>query len=376
MNSGQTLEKSGRGDFLSGMSWDLCGGFLGQDTSAAEMLKRSGNLAVGVKLALVLAMIFGSSSATTAPAAERMLRVSYSAPAAAFLPLWAAKEAGIFEKNHVSVELLYVGSSPLALAALLSDELDVLAGGGTAAPTAYLQGFRDLALFSTLDHRFAFKIFSVPAIVDVAGLRGKRFGVTRFGGSLDFASRYFLKSSGLDPQRDLQLVQIGNTADILAALVNGNVDAGSLTFPYNFSARKLGFRQLADLSQSGARYATAAFLSKRSLLTAQQPRMQSFVRALVEAIHYVKTNPEPAVKILQRYTRIADREILKLAYDEYAQNVWPRLPAIEPEDIKLIVEHLAQTNPKAREIQPAALIYSRLVDDVARSGLVEQLYGK
>ena len=55
---------------------------------------------------------------------------------------------------------------------------------------------------------------------------------------------------------------------------------------------------------------------------------------------------------------MADREILKLAYDEYALKVWPRSPAIEPEDIKLILEHLAQTNPKARDINPAALIYS------------------
>ena len=91
-------------------------------------------------------------------------------------------------------------------------------------------------------------------------------------------------------------------------------------------------------------------------------------------IHYVKTNPENALKILQRYTRMADREILKLSYDEYAQRVWPRLPTIEADDIKLILEHLAQTNPKAREIQPAALIYNDLVDNVARTGIVERLY--
>ena len=338
------------------------------------MLKSSGNFVFGVRIAIVLGTIFLSTAANTAYAAERNLRVSYSAPATAFLPLWAAKDAGIFERNNLGVELLYVGSSPIALSALLSDELDVLAGGGTAAPTAYLQGFRDLALFSTLDHRFAFKIFTVPSIGNVAGLRGKRFGVTRFGGSLDFASRYFLKTSGLDPQKDVQLVQIGNTADILAALVNGTVDAGSLTFPYNFAASKLGYRQLADLSQSGARYATAAFLSKRSFLIDHRVRMQSFVKALVESIHYVKTSPEPAMKILQRYTRMADREILKLAYDEYAQKVWPRSPAIEADDIKLILEHLAQTNPKAREIQPAALIYNDLVENVARSGIVERLY--
>ena len=151
------------------------------------MLKSSGNFVFGVRIALALATIFLFTAANTAYAAERNLRVSYSAPATAFLPLWAAKDAGIFERNNLTVELLYVGSSPIALSALLSDELDVLAGGGTAAPTAYLQGFRDLALFSTLDHRFAFKIFTVPAIVDVAGLRGKRFGVTSIGVQLGSA---------------------------------------------------------------------------------------------------------------------------------------------------------------------------------------------
>lgn len=102
--------------------------------------------------------------------------------------------------------------------------------------------------------------------------------------------------------------------------------------------------------------------------------MQAFVKALVEATHFVKTNSEAALKVLQRFTRLPDRETLKLSYDEYAQKVWPRLPAIAPDDIKLLLEHLAQTNPKAREIDPSWLIDSRLTDDVARSGLVEQLY--
>jgi len=97
-----------------------------------------------------------------APAAEKILRVSYSAPATAYLPLWAAKEAGFFERNNLKIELLYVGSSPIALSALLADEIDVLAGGGTAGPTACLRGLRDLALFSTLDHRLPFKVYAVP----------------------------------------------------------------------------------------------------------------------------------------------------------------------------------------------------------------------
>src|SRR5262249_55512496 len=158
---------------------------------AIQALPSRVNFMIGVKIVFMAAAILSLAAANFTSAAERNLRVSYSAAATTFLPLWAARETGIFERNNLSVDLLYVGSSPIPLASLLSDELDVLVGGGPAAPTAYLQGFRDLALFSTLDHRFAFKIFAVPSIVDVAGLRGKRFGVTRFGGSLDFASRYF-----------------------------------------------------------------------------------------------------------------------------------------------------------------------------------------
>lgn len=335
----------------------------------------------GAKILLFLVYLSFAAAAVIWPApvrglwaAERMLRVSYSAPATAYLPLWTAKDAGFFDRNNLRVELLYVGSSPIALAALLGDEIDILAGGGTVAPTAYLQGFKDLALFLTLDHRLPFKVYGNSAIVDVPALRGKRFGVTRFGGTLDFASRYFLRGAGFDPQRDLQLVQVGNTADILTALTSGSVDAGTLTFPYNFSAKKLGYRELADLTQTGARYATAAFLAKRKLLDDQQSRMRAFVKALVEATHFVKTNPEAALTILQRFTRSGDRDTLKLSYEEYAQKVWPRLPAIQPDDIKLLLDHLAQTNPKAREINPAALIHNRATEAIARSGLVERLY--
>jgi len=330
-------------------------------------MSRKKRLAACAAVALLCAL-------SAAHAAERSFRVSYSAPATAYLPLWAAKDAGFFERRNLKVEILYVGSSPIALSALLNGEIDVLAGGGTVAPVAYANGFRDLALFATLDRRLPFKIYAAPAITDLSRIRGKRFGVTRFGGTLDFATRYFLKSIGLDVQRDVRLIQIGNTADILAALINGSVDVGTLTLPYNFIAKKSGYRELADLAQTRARYATAAFLTRQKLIVEQRGRMESLVQALVEAIHFVKSHPEAALNLLQRYTRSADREISKLAYDEYAQKIWPRLPHIEPEDIKLILEHLAQTNSKAREIHPAALIDNSLVENVARSGLVEQLY--
>lgn len=207
--------------------------------------------------ALALLCLF--IAADVSRAAERNLRVSYAAPVTTFLPLWAGREAGFFQKHGLRVELVYVGSSSIALSAFLAGEIDILVGGGTAGPTAYLRGFRDLALSGALENRFPFKLYAVPSITHVSQLRGKRFGVSRFGGTADFAARYFLKGAGLDPRKDIQWQQVGGPSDLLLALKAGSIDGGILAFPYNISAQRLGYRELADLTQNGVRYAASAF---------------------------------------------------------------------------------------------------------------------
>jgi len=280
----------------------------------------------------------------------------------------------LFKKYGLSVERIHVGSSPIALAALITDETQVLVGGGTVAPTAYLQGDRGLAIFARMNNRFVFAVYAHPSIADVNGLRGKKFGVTRFGGTLDFATRYFLRQQGIDPRKDLNLFQLGRVPDIAAALAAGSIDAGTISFPHHLMLKKLGFRELADLSKMDARYASTAFVAKRSFLAANKDQMERFIKALVEATRYVKTNRPAALKILSLYTRLSDMDLLGTDLDYHAENIWPRLPEIQPEDLKMILEELAERNPKAREITPADIIYDAPVRAVMKSGFVEQIY--
>lgn len=313
---------------------------------------------------------------SAAQAAESSWRISYSAPATVYLPLWTAKEAGFFKKHNLSVDLVHVGSSPIALAALMTDETQVLVGGGTVAPTAFLQGNRDLALFARMNNRFVFAVYSHPSIQDVQGLRGKKVGVTRFGGSLEFATRYYLKQNGIDPRKDVSLIQIGRVPDIGTALVAGTIDAGTVSFPHHLLLKKLGYREIADLSKSGVRYASTGFVAKRSFLMSHKAQFEGFIKALVESIHYVKTNRREATKILARYTRLDDMDVLRQDLDQHADNIWPRIPEIHPDDLKLIIEHLGETNAKAKDISPADVVYPVPVRDVAESGFADQVTGK
>jgi NitT/TauT family transport system substrate-binding protein len=306
-------------------------------------------------------------------AAERPLRVAYPAPAGGFLPLWAAQDAGIFKKHGLAVELIAVGSSTRGIAAMISGYLDILAGGGNSGITSQLQGLTDLALFGNVIQTFLFSVMTQPSITDVSQLRGKRMGVTRFGGTLDFAARYYLKRHGIEAGKDISFLQIGAMPDIAVAVASGAIESGVVGVPQNLLAKKQGLRELADLSESGARYALAAFVAKRSTLSENHELMVRFMKTQVEAIHFLKARPKEGMEILKRYTRIDDPDILKPAYDQHIK-LFPRVPEIFPEDLKLVLEEVALTNPKAKTANPASFIDGRAAKDVIASGFVEQLY--
>ncbi len=305
-------------------------------------------------------------------AKDRPIRVAVPAPAAVYLPLWVAKDAGFFKKHQLDVELVYVGSSPVALAALLGDEIDIQSGTRVAV-AAYLQGLRDVTIFAALDYALPFAIYARPPIKDVMELRGKRFGVTRIGGDLDFATRYYLNLVGLNP-KDVNFFQVGSVPDIVNALRRDSIDAATVSIPFNHVAKKEGFNELADLTRiSGLRYALTSFSAKKKLLIVEKERMDGWVKAVIEAIRYTKTFRDESLKILARYTRINDPVILRAAYGQYV-DLWPKIPEVKPKDLNLVLEQLGQTNPQALKINPADLIYGSLIENLVQSGFIEQVY--
>jgi ABC-type nitrate/sulfonate/bicarbonate transport system substrate-binding protein len=256
---------------------------------------------------------------------------------------------------------------------MVSGYLDILAGGGSSGVTSQLQGYTDMALFANIIQTFLFSVMTQPAITNVSQLRGKRMGVTRFGGTLDFAARYYLKRYGMEAGKDVSFLQIGAMPDIAVAVASGAIESGVVGIPQNFLAKKQGLRELADLSEIDARYALAGFLAKRSFLSENHDSMVRFMKTLVEATYYLKSRPKEGMEILKRYTRIDAPDIIKPTYDLHVK-LFPKIPEIFPEDLKLILEEVALTNPKAKGANPASFIDDRVLREVAKSGFAEQFY--
>lgn len=308
-----------------------------------------------------------------AVSAAETTRVAYPSAAVNFVPLWVAKEAGFLKKENLRIELVSIRSSPIAMAALLSGELDMVVGGANPAIALQLQGYKDITLFGGLINTFLFSICSLPGIEDVSQLKGKKLGVTRFGGSNDFAGRYYLRQRGLDPNKDVTLIQVGSQEDILRALLSKNLDAAVLGYPAVFIAKKNGLRELADLTRSGLRYQLNGFVAKKSFLAERHSLVTRYFKVIAESIHFLHTRPKEGMEIMRRYARIDDPEILKASYDLHLR-LFPKMPELHPEDLKLVLEEIAVSNPKAKGADPAAFMDDRIVRELAKSGFVEQLY--
>jgi ABC-type nitrate/sulfonate/bicarbonate transport system substrate-binding protein len=140
-----------------------------------------------------------------------------------------------------------MGTGSVSLRALIANDLEIASLSASGLVQAALQG-ADTIILSAAINGFVFKVFSAPDMTSPAQLKGKTLGVSRYGATSDFAVRLALKKWGLNPERDLNILQVGTTQDTLRAMQTKRLDAGVLSGTASLMARKAGFPELGDLA--------------------------------------------------------------------------------------------------------------------------------
>src|SRR5262245_47037380 len=176
------------------------------------------------------------------------VRVAYSAISGAMAPLWVTQEGGYFRREGLDVELLYIAGGSLLIQSMLSGDVPFAYGPSVPVINASLRG-SDLVLIANTGNALIFSIMSRPDIKQPAHLRGKKVGVTRRGGSTDWALDAALKQWGLERGRDITVIQTGGMPEGLAALTAGALDAVVLSPPSNFGAAKAGMQELVEVGE-------------------------------------------------------------------------------------------------------------------------------
>ena len=300
------------------------------------------------------------------------IRVGGGSTSATQMSMWLAKEGGFYEKHGLSVEAISIPGSSLALQAMLAGELPIIQLGGAASIQANLAG-ADTIIIASIVKKFLFWVYSRADIARVEDLKGKVFGTTRFGTLSDLASRFALRLYGIDPERDITMVQTGGPAETVAAIATGKIQAAALSPPATLQAKKAKLRELLDMSKLDAEYHINGVVTTRKFLKTNEDTVRRFMRAYIEGAVRGQRDKNFATKSMAKIFRTDDRELLDESYDLIIKSnfVVPPYPSVP--GIASLMKGLEQSNPKAKTSKPEDHADSRIVRELDQSGFVKAL---
>ena len=298
-----------------------------------------------------------------APAAN--INVVWTSEVGQFAPLWITKEAKLFEKYGNQVQLIFIQGASSAAAALSSGDAQV----GMFSPQVVVSTpALDLVMFGRLGNTMDNRIYARKGIKSLKEV--KRLAISRFGSNADFAARYLLQREGLRPDTDVALLQVGNQANRIAAVETANADAAMLTPPMTLQARKLGMTLIADASKLGIPYSSLFFVSRRPYVTKNRADLVNFTKAMIEGVHYYKANKEFSMKVIGKYMKVEDREVIEENFREYD---FPLKPYPAKEYFALPIQEVGKKDPKVLKEDPERFADQSLVKELDASGFIDRL---
>ncbi|HLN88124.1 MAG TPA: ABC transporter substrate-binding protein, partial [Candidatus Limnocylindrales bacterium] len=255
------------------------------------------------------------------------------------------------------------------------------AGGNIAGSESEVPGMLNLAVSGVADLKLVTvtinkieHVFVVRKnIAKPEDLRGKRLAVSRIGSASDTVTRMVLRSWKLDPDKDVTLLQSGNTPTRMTALAAGHVDGGLVSPESVHKIIATGCcRILADLAELPMDYARYGYVFPTSFIKSQRETLRRLLMAYLEGIAIFRTRPREVYAALEE-EGIKDPAIQKDIYERALKHV-REYPVPEANGIQSVLDSL--THPNARTVKPASIMDATILEEIKKSGFIDKLYGR
>jgi len=324
------------------------------------------------KLPVIFNFLFLIFNFSADAAALEHLRVGYPSPSANFYPMFATKEAGLLEKYGFDTEMVYVQGVQL-IQVHVAGQLDFSTVSGLVFLQASVEG-SDLTLLASSNDSQPMKLMVQPGIASPKDLKGKTIAVTRFGSLTDLLLRPVLKNWGLEPQKDVTLLQIGRLPDMVAAIAQKKLDGGVISFPNSLQAEKLGIKTLLDFADSGLDIPSTTVVASRKYANSHRAIVLRFLKAYIEGTKRLLTDRELGIRALRKYGGVNDRELLTTTYDLFTSRYTKKVPKINPKSVETALNLLAEGNPKAKGHKAEEFMDPSFIDELEASGFIKSVW--
>jgi ABC-type nitrate/sulfonate/bicarbonate transport system substrate-binding protein len=302
------------------------------------------------------------------------LKVPYVSLSPTAGPLWIAYEAGFFKKNHLTAELLYIPGGSTIIQSIMSGDVKIANMAPPSAIGAWAKG-ADLTLIASGVDQLLETVVTGPNIKSPADLKNKKIGVSRYGSLTDMALREALRHYKLTPDKDVTILQTGGEATRFAALTTGAIDGAMLSGDKKVLAEKMGFHVTIDLSQLPIYYPVNGVIASKKFVATSPDVATNFLKGWVEGIKAFKTDKELSLKVLAKYLKIDDRDILEKSYEIY-RPVYKKIPYGDKRAVSFALEQMGKELPEAAKLNPDDFIDNRILSELEKSGFINQIYAE
>ena len=291
--------------------------------------------------------------------------------------IWTiAQNAGFYKKNGLDVDLVYIGSTTVGIAAIVSQDIQVGNAAGSGVANAAVRG-ADTVSVGCVINVLAYELVVLDSIKSAEDLKGKSIGISRFGSASDVAARELLKGLNLRPMEDVKILQVGGASERAAGFSRGII-AGFPSPPGNVHLIPGGLphRIMADMADLPKPYPLPFIcaVTTKSYLAKNRSVVKRVVMSLIEASHYFKTNKDGAQKIVAKYLRGANKAYLDTSYNSTVK-ILERVPYTTREGMKIQLDDALKQAP-ASKVTVDNLIDDSVVRELEKEGFIDRIYGR
>ncbi len=262
------------------------------------------------------------------------------------------------------MELISIQGQP-AVAALIAGEIDLLYCIPHNVISA-MAGGADLLFIASIYNRMQYRIVAAPGIEMAEQLRGKIVGVARVHDVSHFYMRLGLQRLGMNPEQDIRVISVGGQNDRVLALKSGRV-AATIVNPANaLILEKAGFKTVLDLESLGFPVVGNTMAVRRNMVKERRATLVKFLRAFMAGVKKIQSEPELSKKVLARYLRLKDGDVIEENYRFNSGQLLESVPAIPLQGLRYAVDSLIPTVPAAKGLKAESLIETSILDEAVK----------
>jgi NitT/TauT family transport system substrate-binding protein len=305
--------------------------------------------------------------------AQEKLTVSYSSVDAPSANWYIAQEKGFYKKYGMDVESVFIPASSTNVAVLVAGQIKFGNGTGGVIASAAVSG-ANLVAVACFMNTLPYELIVQDSIKTPQQLKGKSLGISRIGSSSDVAARIFLKNFGLEPDKDVAIIQVGGSSERSAAFRVGKISGFAAPPGVLYLTKGLAQRVLASTAdfQKNYPFPYICGTTTKSYLSTNRPTLKRLVMALTEGVRFFKTQKEESKKILAKYTRQNNEAYLEAAYEINAK-LLDHVPYVTREGMDIQVKEAVSRKPGST-LKVEDVIDDSIVSELEKEGFIDKLY--